>query len=159
LATVELTPGGTDPAKTKSLVKRLADVRLVVTSVSVVTKDEEVEVTHEALIRHWPRLRHWLETDRADLRVLASVRLAAHDWQKQQSDESMLTHHGGRLLEAERLRSHPRLFLNTQEIAYLNACKERQERQTKRERRYQRWIAGVSLGGAAIAVLLAAWAL
>jgi hypothetical protein len=153
----ELTPARSDPAPTKALVKRLADQRLIVTSVGARGR-EEVEVAHEALIRYWRRLRQWLDEDRTDLRVLASVRLAAQEWQKNQADESLLTHHGSRLSEAEGLLSHLRLGLNREEAEYLRACKNRQERQAQRERRYRRWIVGVSVGGTIIAVMLAAWA-
>ncbi|MCP4374825.1 MAG: hypothetical protein GY794_01390, partial [bacterium] len=51
----ELVPAGSDQTKTKELVRRLADTRLIVTSVNETTQREEVEVAHEALIRHWPR--------------------------------------------------------------------------------------------------------
>src|SRR5262249_5502661 len=110
----ELTPAGGDPAETKRLVKRLADegARHRVSGLSKSTKKEEVEVAHEALIRYWPRLRQWLDEDRGDLRMLAVVRSAAQQWQKNPADESRLTHHGARLTEAERLLSHPRIKLS-----------------------------------------------
>jgi hypothetical protein len=154
----ELTRAGSDTAQTKTLVKRLADARLMVTSMNAATGREEVEVAHEALMRYWPRLRRWLDEDQADLRVLAMVRLAAQEWHKNQADESLLTHHGARLSEAERLLSHPRLGLNREEAEYLGACRTRQERQAQRERRYRRSIVGVSVGGTIIALMLAALA-
>jgi hypothetical protein len=127
----ELTPAGSDPAPTKALVKRLADVRLLVTTRNVATGHEEVEVAHEALIRYWPRLRIWLNEDLTDLRALASVRSAAQEWQQDRGDESRLIHHGTRLSDAERLLAHPRLGLNQEEAEYLRACRERQERQAR----------------------------
>jgi hypothetical protein len=155
----ELTPAGSDPAQTKALLERLADARLIVTTANATTKVEEVEVAHEALIRSWPRLREWLDQDRTDLRVLASVRSAARDWEKNRADESLLSHHGARLLVAERLRTHPRLGMNQGEVDYLDACRKRQERQAERERRYRSWIVRVSLAGTVIALGLAglAW--
>ncbi|HZZ80220.1 MAG TPA: CHAT domain-containing protein [Gemmataceae bacterium] len=155
----ELTPVGGDIVATKALVKRLADSRLIVTNVNAATKHDEVEVAHEALIRYWPRLRGWLDEDQTDLRVLASIRLATQDWQKDRTDESLLTHHGARLIEAERLLSNFRLRMNEEEVAYLRACKSRQERLAQRERRYQHWIVGVSVVGVLIAIGFAAWAL
>src|SRR5262249_22982884 len=148
------------PAETKRLVKRLADegARLLVSGLNKVTNREEVEVAHEALIRYWPRLRQWLDEDRADLRMLALVRSAAQEWQKNPADESLLAHHGARLIDAERLVSHTRLRLNQEEADYLRACRKRQEQQDRRERRYQRWIVGVSVAGAVVALGLAAWA-
>jgi WD40 repeat protein/energy-coupling factor transporter ATP-binding protein EcfA2 len=154
----ELTPAGRDPAGVKALVKRLADARLIVTSVNAATGRDEVEVGHEAIIRYWPRLRQWLDEDRANLRVLALVRTAAQEWQKNRADDSLLTHHGARLIDAERFLSPTRLGLNQQEVEYLRACRKRQERHAQRERRYQRWIVGVSATGAIVAIALAAWA-
>jgi hypothetical protein len=46
------------------LVKRLADLRLVVTS-QTPAGEETVEVVHEALIHDWRRLRVWMEADHA----------------------------------------------------------------------------------------------
>jgi energy-coupling factor transporter ATP-binding protein EcfA2 len=77
----ELVPAGSEPAETVVLVKRLADARLVVTSLNAASGQEEVEVAHEALIRHWPRLRDWLEEDRAELHLRAGVREAAVEWE------------------------------------------------------------------------------
>jgi energy-coupling factor transporter ATP-binding protein EcfA2 len=155
----DLDAGGSDPTQTKALVHRLADARLIVTTVNAATGREEVEVAHEALIRYWQRLREWLDEDRADLRLWASVRLATQEWQKNRAEESLLTHHGARLIEGERLLAHARLRLTKEEVAYLGACKNRQERQAQRERRYQRRIVQVSVACAVLAIGLAAWAL
>jgi hypothetical protein len=46
-----------------ALVQRLADERLVVTSLDVAGQ-EVGEVIHEVLIRGWRRLQEWLESDR-----------------------------------------------------------------------------------------------
>jgi hypothetical protein len=116
-------------------------------------------VGHEALIRYWPRLRGWLDEDRADLRVFTSVRLAVQQWQQNQTDEGLLIHHEARLIDAERLVSQSRLKLNQEEVAYLRACRNRQDRQAQRERRYQRRIVQVSLAGAVITTGLAVLAL
>ena len=89
-----MVPAGSDPATTKALVKRLADARLVVTSVNAATGREEVEVAHEALIRYWPRLRGWLDEDRASLRLREGIREAALEWEARGREDSLLVHGG-----------------------------------------------------------------
>src|SRR5262249_15844621 len=69
----DLTAEGGDSAETKTVIKRLADSRLIVTSLSRASTQEEVEVAHEAVIRYWPRLRGWLDEDRARLRLRSSI--------------------------------------------------------------------------------------
>jgi Novel STAND NTPase 1 len=101
----DLIRSGDDPARTKALVKRLADegARLVVTSADPLSGAEEVEVAHEALIRHWPRLREWLEDDRASLRLRQAIGQAALEWHRNADDPSYLVHRGRRLDQAESL--------------------------------------------------------
>lgn len=100
---------------------------------------DAVEVAHEALIRHWPRLRDWLNEDRAALLSRQSLREAAQEWERNGRDESYLTHRGRRLDAVETLRQHPRLELNAQELAYLDAAialrqREEREREAQRQR-------------------------
>ena len=135
----ELVPAGSEPAETIALVKRLADARLVVTSLNAASRQEEVEVAHEALIRHWPRLRGWLEEDRAELHLREGVREATLEWEANDQEETYLVHRGARLEDAEALRRQPRFALNELEEAYVEACvglrdrerRERAERQRK----------------------------
>jgi energy-coupling factor transporter ATP-binding protein EcfA2 len=119
----ELVPAGNDPVSTKALVTRLANDRLVVTSVNEVTGGEEVEVAHEALIRYWPRLRGWLSQDRGVLRLREGIRRAALEWQEHGKQDTYLVHREGRLKRTTRdLAKHPRLALNQLEQTYLDAC-------------------------------------
>jgi energy-coupling factor transporter ATP-binding protein EcfA2 len=162
----ELVPAnGGDSDETKRLVKRLADegARLLVSGVQ--EGEETVEVAHEALIRYWPRLRGWLDECRADLRVLAGVRVASAEWDKNRSDEGLLGHRGGRLAEAERQVAHPRIGLNQLESDYLSACRVRVEQlardeqdRERRRRNLQLWVVKVSIGGFLVAAGLAGWA-
>jgi formylglycine-generating enzyme required for sulfatase activity len=48
----------------RSLVKTLADERLLVTSQLAGSAEETIEVSHEALIRHWQQLKGWVDADR-----------------------------------------------------------------------------------------------
>ena len=59
---------------TQGILKILADARLIV------TEEETVEVSHEALIREWPRLRGWLEDNRDGLRLHRRLTEAAQEW-------------------------------------------------------------------------------
>jgi hypothetical protein len=47
-----------------NLVAYLADARLLVTGVDQATKQDIVEIVHEALIDRWDRLRGWIDADR-----------------------------------------------------------------------------------------------
>jgi WD40 repeat protein len=137
----ELVPAGGDPAVTRRLVQRLADVRLVVTSVNESTGQEQVEVAHEALIRYWPRLRGWLDEDRDLLRLREGIRQAAREWQDrpEESREHMLIHRGSRLEEIEAFMRVGRLALNEQEQAYVAACVDLRDREARqREEQRQR---------------------
>jgi hypothetical protein len=155
----ELTLAGSDPAHTRALVERLADARLVVTSVNPAIGREEVEVAHEALIRHWPRLCGWLDEDRTTLRLREGVREAAREWERNGEDESLLVHRGVRLEEAETLRRHSHFGLNQLERAYVDACAALRARErTARERLRFRIMMGLAAGFVA-AIGLMLWAL
>ena len=103
-----LVPGNSDLASTRSLVERLADRRLVVTTPRGEERLTEVEVAHEALIRHWDRLKRWLDENRVVLRLRQGIEEAANGWERAGRDEYYLIHKGSRLLDAERLRDDPR---------------------------------------------------
>ena len=64
-------PAGNETALT--VIRRLADARLVVTARDAASGAETAEVTHEALIRHWTLLRTWVDQDREFLRSKARI--------------------------------------------------------------------------------------
>ena len=134
----ELVPAGREPTDTMTLVKRLADARLVVTSLNAASGQEEVEVAHEALICHWPRLRTWLDEDRTGLQLRQDLREAALDWQASNQDDAYLSHRGGRLEDAEALRRQPRFALNELEQTYVEACVDLRERERREKEEQQR---------------------
>jgi tetratricopeptide (TPR) repeat protein len=89
-----------------SLVKQLADARLVVTSRNGVDR-ETVEVVHEALIRNWGELRGWMNTDRVFRAWQERLRGAMRQWQETKEDVGSLLR-GAALAEAEeQLRERP----------------------------------------------------
>ena len=82
-----------------SLVSQLASKRLVTTD-QAKSKEETVEVIHEALIRRWKRLRDWVDADR-DFRLWQNrLRPRIDEWQEKNKDEDMLLR-GRELLQAK----------------------------------------------------------
>lgn len=124
----------------RDLVKRLADARLVTTSVSDLDGHVDVEVAHEALIRHWPRLRRWLDEQRVDIQLRDEISEAAREWERNGRDASYLAHRGGRLNYAESLVTLPRpmVRLNHVELGYVRACLDLRKREQRRRRRLLR---------------------
>ncbi|HEX9923635.1 MAG TPA: hypothetical protein VGD99_13335, partial [Anaerolineae bacterium] len=82
----ELYPAGADPEAIDTVLQALAgqEARLIVTA------EETVEVTHEALIQQWGQLRQWLEENRDWLRLHRQVTEAAKEWQANERDDSYL---------------------------------------------------------------------
>ncbi|MGB3511199.1 MAG: WD40 repeat domain-containing protein [Microcoleaceae cyanobacterium] len=82
-----------------SLVKKLADARLVVTSRNAID-EETVEVVHEALIRNWGKLREWMNKDRVFRTWQEGLRVAKKQWEATNQDPGSLLR-GAALAEAE----------------------------------------------------------
>jgi Bacterial extracellular solute-binding proteins, family 3 len=101
--------------KSWSLVKQLADARLVVTNRNDATDQETVEVVHEALIRNWGELRGWMDTDRGFRAWQERLRGAMRQWQE--DADSLLR--GAALVEAEeQLRERPEELVS--ESSFIN---------------------------------------
>src|SRR5258706_2301477 len=99
----DLVPAGASLDTIQSLVKPLADARLLTTSRDNITKAETVEISHEALIRAWPTFRRWIDEARADLRFRLQLEEAAKEWEARNKDASVL-YRGAKFVETrERL--------------------------------------------------------
>jgi hypothetical protein len=122
VALSDLIPAGEDTAVVRTVINRLADVRLVITHPS--GDDVEMEVSHEALIRHWPRLREWLDEDRYALKLVADVRENARKWNESGREDSLLPRWNARLEKAVTLFQHPKFRQNQLEKDYLSSCKK-----------------------------------
>ncbi|MEZ4660214.1 MAG: CHAT domain-containing protein [Caldilineaceae bacterium] len=141
---VQLAELAADPAEATAihaLVQRLADARLVVTTVREGEGKGrvEIEVTHEALIRHWPRLRTWLDEGRVALRLRQSIGSDAAQWEAGGRADDLLPRWNTRLEETQQLAQNPRFGLNQLERAYLDACsalrdREAAEKEAQRQR-------------------------
>jgi WD40 repeat protein len=121
-----------DKNTTHTLLKELADARLVVTS------EDTVEVAHEALIREWPRLRGWLEDNREGLRLHRQLTEAAQEWEAF-NRESDLLYRGARLTQAQEWSASHKDEMNALEREFLDesvswAEQETAEREAQRQR-------------------------
>ena len=121
-----------DKNTTHTLLKELADARLVVTS------EDTVEVAHEALIREWPRLRGWLEDNREGLRLHRQLTEAAQEWEAFNRESDVL-YRGARLTQAQEWSASHKDEMNALEREFLDesvswAEQEAAEREAQRQR-------------------------
>ena len=128
----ELIPKPEETNTTHTLLKVLADARLIVTS------EDTVEVAHEALIREWPRLRSWLEDNREGLRLHHQLIEAAQEWEALNHDPDLL-YRGARLTQAQDWAGTHLDEMNALEHEFLDASiavaqREVAEREAQRQR-------------------------
>ncbi|WP_051424479.1 WD40 repeat domain-containing protein [Aphanizomenon flos-aquae] len=132
-----------------SLVKKLADARLVVTSQNA-TNQETVEVAHEALIRNWGELRQWMNKDRVFRAWQERLRVTKKQWEATNRDPGSLLR-GAALAEAEeKLKERPEDLIDEKEfieqsIQEGNRLKQAEAARRKREIRTTWGIAAGSL--------------
>ncbi|QNP29234.1 nSTAND1 domain-containing NTPase [Cylindrospermopsis curvispora] len=94
-----------------SLVNKMADTRLVVTSANT-SEQETVEVAHEALIRNWGELRNWIDSNREFRAWQERLRVIRQQWESTERDTELLLR-GGMLVQAEeRLKERPEDLIN-----------------------------------------------
>lgn len=130
-----------DPSA-QSLIQKLSDVRLLVTSYDKATKQDTVEIAHEALIRKWPRLQDWLAQRRDRLVLQRNLRELTSNWIED-------GYHNGALLRGRQLRKFARL-----EAAELSPDERMYLRRSQRRYRLQLYsnllmlLLVVALGGA-----------
>ncbi|MCB9006869.1 MAG: serine/threonine protein kinase [Ardenticatenaceae bacterium] len=147
------------------LVQKLADARLVVTSLAP-NGQETVEVVHEALIRGWGQLRAWMEEDRAFRAWQERLRAALRQWQMSHQDNDALLR-GTILAEAEGWLAERERFLSREEHFFIDESlklrgeeqqaleQEKLERQqAAAQARFARRLAWLS-GALVVAVVLA----
>ncbi len=121
-----------EAATTHTVLKALADARLITTS------KEAAEVAHEALIREWPTLHGWLEENREGLRLHRQLTEAAQEWSTTDHDPDLL-YRGARLAQAREWTSMHRDEMNALEVEFLAASVEAGEREAaEREAQRQR---------------------
>jgi hypothetical protein len=117
-----------------SLVKKLADARLVVTSRNA-TSQETVEVVHEALIRNWGELREWMNTDRVFRAWQEGLRATKGQWEARNRDSGSLLR-GAALAEAEeQLKQRPEDLIYEKEFIDASIAESEQIEKEKEEQR------------------------
>ena len=87
-------------------------------------------------MRQWGLLQGWLDEDFGALTTLGGVQRAARDWAANNKDAAWLTHAGGRLEEAERLKARDDLarLITPTERDYLAQCRQREDAERSAER-------------------------
>ena len=143
-----------------SLVKELADARLVVTNRTIISQDnsqqqiniqgqETVEVVHEALIRNWGQLREWMNTDREFRTWQEKLRGEMRQWQEMKKDRGTLLR-GAPLLEAEKWLQKRSDQLSLEEREFIE--------QSIKQRKTQKFLSQLGVGSMAVAlVVLTSW--
>ncbi|WP_071192173.1 peptidase C14, partial [Trichormus sp. NMC-1] len=116
-----------------SLVKQLADARLVVTSRN--NNQETVEVVHEALIRNWGELREWMNTNRVFRAWQERLRSAKEQWEATNQDSGSLLRGAALALAEERLKERPEDLVDEQE--FIKASVAESERIKKEDEEYR----------------------
>ncbi len=130
----ELVSSTGEALEVESLLKELADARLITLSEGV------AEVAHEALIREWPLLRAWLSEDRESLRLHRRLAAAAQDWENLSRDGGVL-YRGAPLAQALEWVAQPghAVELNALEQEFLGASQAQAEGEARqREEQRQR---------------------
>jgi WD40 repeat protein len=122
------------PDEARPLIQHFVEQRLLATDVSRETGERTIEPAHEALLRQWGLIDSWLKEDIAALAALEGVRRAARDWDANRRHENWLSHSGGRLDDAEAVKSRTDLVrrLDATDLAYLDAA--RAEEMARRDR-------------------------
>ena len=119
------------PTSSRAMVERLVAARLLVADRRAAA--DVIEVAHESLLRRWSALTAWLEADADDLKLVEGVERAAGEWARNGRHDAWLDHRAERLSAAERLagRDDFRKRLGEQGVAYLAACKVREDAERK----------------------------
>jgi WD40 repeat protein len=149
----ELITGTGEGDAVESVVRTLADARLLMTGTDEQSGDEVVDVSHEALIRGWPRLRRWIDEDRVGLRVHRRLTEAAQEWLRTNRDEGLL-YRGARLAQTVEWRDRNESSMNESERDFLNASIDLQSSERRAaQRRTRRTVAGLTIALVLISLL------
>lgn len=112
----------------QSLVKTLADERLVVTSRMAGSVEDTVEVSHEALVRHWSHLKAWVDADRQFLVWQQRLNVMRTEWEAGQRNADLLLH-GLPLREAEEWLKKRADYFSPDERLFITASQDRKTRE------------------------------
>lgn len=142
---------GTTP-EVHAVIQRYGAARLLSFDRDPLSREQTVEVSHEALLRDWPRLRHWLDEDRDGLRLHRHLTVTATTWEAAERDPSEL-YRGGRLEAASHWAGDHPQELNESEAAFLASSQDALERENASRQRSARRLRRALVGVACIAVV------
>ncbi|MBD2296367.1 CHAT domain-containing protein [Anabaena sphaerica FACHB-251] len=141
-----------------SLVKRLADERLLVTGWDEIAGIETVEIIHEALIREWMTLREWIEINR-EFRIWQEIiKPEVRNWEKSNPHPDTLLQ-GMRLAIATDWYKQRGEQLTQSEQDFITASITRQQQEQRLQRRKQKLLISGLSSGLVLTLILAgaAW--
>jgi WD40 repeat protein len=133
----DLTPADSEPAAVQTLLKPLADERLLTTGYDPDSKAETVELAHEALIRAWPTFNAWINAAREDLRFQIQLDDAAREWEGSGESTDFLWS-GLRLANAEAYIERVKPRFNERDQRFLDASRELRRARQQAEETAQR---------------------
>ena len=122
----ELIAGPQDGVAVQTVLKRLADARLITLSL------ETAEIAHEALIHEWSTLLEWLNENREGLRLHRQLTQAAQEWERLDREPEAL-YCGLRLAQALEWAADQPGDLNAFEQDFLQASHAEQQAQEAAE--------------------------
>ncbi|MEM7801880.1 MAG: WD40 repeat domain-containing protein, partial [Chloroflexota bacterium] len=123
---------GQDRGDLEQIIDAFGTFRLLTFDHDPITRQQTVEVAHEALLREWPRLRHWLSNSREDVRRQRELADAASAWYKNGEEDSYLLR-GSRLASVEAWKDQSSVRLTREETRFLEASLESRDKVEKEE--------------------------
>ncbi|HWW61849.1 MAG TPA: DUF2278 family protein, partial [Thermoanaerobaculia bacterium] len=112
------------PDESASVVRKLADARLVVTSLKAGTEEKVAELAHEALIRQWGRLAAWIAEEETFLVWRDRLRVDIERWEESQHSRDLLLR-GRTLREAQAWRKSNSAQLSNEERDFVKRSDRR----------------------------------
>ena len=104
----------------KSILNELVYQRLILNGQDEATKEETVELAHDALVQKWKRMQDWLVADHDFLLWRQELQLGIAKWESTGRDDAALLH-GAFLTEAERYWGTRTDDLTDNECAFIAA--------------------------------------
>jgi len=125
------------------IVQQLANARLLVTSYDTQSKQEMVEIIHDALLLKWGMLKHWLQEDRSFLIWRQELERQVRAWVETNPEDSTgrdeYKLYGGSDLKVAIKWSIDRSSdLSQVERDFVQASRERQEREEQLRKLYEK---------------------
>jgi WD40 repeat protein/energy-coupling factor transporter ATP-binding protein EcfA2 len=152
----ELIPTQADEASVATVVRKLADARLVTVDVRVqVRETRTVTLAHERLIDAWPWLRKLVDENRDAIALQNQIAEDAREWEQHGRDASYL-YAGARLATAREKLAARKLTLSELAQSFIDAGIATEEAARRRRQRLTQILVG-GLATIALVFALLAW--